>query len=90
LSKANPTRALNLGTGIGVTICEIVGQAETLAKHKLNLAWGALDEDASEPVESIASTRIEDFSFMSEHTSIQQGLSESLEWLRAELARGTI
>jgi nucleoside-diphosphate-sugar epimerase len=86
LSKANPSRAINLGTGIGATIREIVGQAETLAKHKLNLAWGGLEEDASEPVESIASIRIEDFSFMSGHTSTQQGLSESLEWLRAELA----
>lgn len=88
LSKANPKRVLNLGTGIGATIREFVGQAETLAKHSLNLAWGVLEEDTSEPVESIASIRFEDFSFVSEHTSIQQGLSESLEWLRAEAARG--
>ena len=89
LSKANARRALNLGTGMGATIREFVGQAEALANHSLNLAWGVLEEDTSEPVESIASIPFEDFSFVSSHTSIHQGLYESLGWLEADLARGT-
>ena len=81
----NETGAVNLGTGVEVTIRELAGLISRLVRYEGEILWDSSRPDG-QPRRSLDTTRAKNaFGFVS-RTSLQEGLKQTIDWFLGERA----
>ncbi|MCP4094079.1 MAG: UDP-glucose 4-epimerase GalE [Planctomycetes bacterium] len=82
LFDGKPSTVLNLGTGRGYSVLEILGAVEAATEQKLN--WKAAPRRAGDPAELVAdATRaFEVLGWQAEHSSLQNIVETAVTWHR--------
>ena len=82
MKKAPSCLPINLGSGSGVTIKKLVSIIAKLTNPSLNILWDK-DKPAGDPCRILSMDRAKDIIGFYPKTSLENGLSKTIEWYKA-------